>query len=63
LLLSAARTGLELHLRRLLEHLALVAGFEEGLLVEAERAGEKSCRNLLDAGVVFLDRVVEEGWP
>ena len=36
------------------------AEVEEILAGEAEHAGEQRRRELLDAGVVFLDRVVEE---
>ena len=36
------------------------AEVEEFLAGEAERAGEQRGGQLLDAGVVFLDRVVEE---
>src|SRR5712692_3218860 len=51
----------ELHLRRLLEHLALLgAHVEELLRLESERAGEQRGRKLLDAGIVLLHRVVEE---
>src|SRR5436853_7468581 len=51
---------LELHLRRLVELGARLAEIEEGLRMEAERAGDQCCGELLDAGVVFLHRVVEE---
>ena len=57
-LLSAIR--LELDLRRLLELAARLAEVEELLAAEAERAREQRGRHLLDAGVVFLHRVVEE---
>src|SRR5262245_21526988 len=51
----------KLHLRRLLEHLALLdADVEEILRCESERAREQHGGELLDAGVVFLRRVVEE---
>src|SRR3977135_4051018 len=50
----------ELHLRRLLDGFALVAEIEEGPRREAEHAGEQRRRELLDAGVVFADRIVEE---
>src|SRR5438270_12649549 len=50
----------ELHLRRLLDGFALVAEIEEGPRREAEHAGEQRRRELLDAGVVLADRIVEE---
>src|SRR5712692_12098890 len=51
----------ELHLRRLLDRLALLgAHVEELLRLEPERAGEQRGRKLLDAGIVLLHRVVEE---
>src|SRR3954447_17594680 len=54
-------TMLKLHLRRLIENLALLdTDVEEFLLREAERAGEQYRRELLDPGIVFLHRVVEE---
>src|SRR3569833_3170722 len=51
---------LKLHARRLVERRALLAEIEEGLGVEAEHAGEQGGRELLDAGIVFLHRIVEE---
>src|SRR5688572_8736523 len=51
---------LELHARRLLELRAALAKVEERAVMEAEHGGEQRRRELLDAGVVFLDRVVEE---
>src|SRR5690242_817070 len=53
-------TGLKLHARRLLELRPALAEIEEGLRMEAEHRGEQRRGKLLDAGVVFLDRVVEE---
>src|ERR1700736_4473520 len=50
----------ELHLRRLVEGLALLAYVEELARRKAEDAGEQRGRELLDAGVVFAHRVVEE---
>src|SRR2546421_12650375 len=50
----------ELHLRHLTDDLTLAAEIEEFLRREAERTGEQGGRKLLDAGVVFLDCVVEE---
>src|SRR5258705_9576990 len=50
----------ELHLRRLLDGFALVAEIEEGPRREAEHAREQRRRELLDAGVVLADRIVEE---
>ncbi len=48
-------------MRRLVEHLALFrAHIEELLRLEAERAGEQGGRELLDARVVLLHRVVEK---
>src|SRR6266540_3748864 len=55
------RNTSKLHLRRLLEHLALLdADVEEILRRKSERAGQQHRGKLLDAGVVFLHRVVEE---
>src|SRR6266850_962846 len=52
---------LELHLRRLVERLALLgANIEELLRGEPERAGEEHSGELLDAGVVLLHGIVEE---
>src|SRR5690242_967975 len=51
---------LELYARRLLELGAALAEIEEGVAVEAKHAREQRGRELLDAGVVFLHRVVEE---
>src|SRR5262245_22846930 len=54
-------TTSKLHLRRLLEHLALLgADVEEILRRKSERARQQHGGELLDAGVVFLHRVVEE---
>src|SRR6266540_986793 len=58
--LETAERLLELHLRRLIERLAVVPEVEEGARREAEHAGEQRRRELLDAGVVFAHRVVEE---
>src|SRR5258707_9543743 len=51
---------LELDRRRPLDFGAAGAEIEELLAGEAEHAGKQRCGHLLDAGVVFLDRVVEE---
>src|ERR1700722_8611157 len=51
---------LELHRRRRLDFGPAGAEIEEILPGEAERAGEQCRGHLLDAGVVFLDCVVEE---
>src|SRR5690554_4900953 len=56
----AALIPSKLHARRLLELRARLAEVEELAVVEAERAGEQRGRKLLDRGVVFLHRVVEE---
>src|SRR5262245_40122291 len=51
----------KLHLRRLLEHLALLgAHVEEILRRKSERAGQQHRGELLDASIVFLHSVVEE---
>src|ERR1700709_1475306 len=50
----------ELHRRHLLDFAASGAKVEKFLAGEAEGSGEQRGRHLLDAGVVFLDRVVEE---
>src|SRR5687768_7864764 len=50
----------ELHGGRLLELAARLAEVEELLAAEAERGCEQGGGKLLDAGVVFLHRVVEE---
>src|SRR5476651_2143966 len=50
----------ELHVRHRLDFGSGGAEVEEILAGEAEHAGEQGGRHLLDAGVVFLDRVVEE---
>src|ERR1043166_880278 len=50
----------ELHLRRLIEGFAIFADLEELSRPEAEQAGEQRGRELLDAGVVLLHRIVEE---
>ena len=50
----------ELHARHGLDFGAAGAEVEEFLAGEAEHAGELGGRHLLDAGVVFLDRIVEE---
>src|SRR4051794_14540441 len=52
--------ALELHLRHLADHLALATEVEELLRREAERAREQGGRELLDAGVVLLHRIIEE---
>src|SRR6202035_1538077 len=51
---------LELHLRHFLHGLAFLAEVEELPRRKAERGREQRRRELLDAGVVFADRVVEE---
>src|SRR5262245_12729154 len=50
----------ELDLRGLFQRLAFLADIEELLRRESHRAGEQCGRKLLDAGIVLLDRVVEE---
>src|SRR3954469_9461786 len=50
----------EFHLGYLLDFAAGGAEVEKLLAGEAERCGEQRGRHLLNAGVVFLDRVVEE---
>src|ERR1700760_887047 len=70
---ESVATCSELHARRGLDLGAAGAQVEEVLAGEAEHAGEQGGRHLLDAGVVFLDRIVEEagasprfcfwGWP
>jgi hypothetical protein len=60
LLSPGARCASELHARCGLDFGAAGAEVEEILAGEAEHAGEQRGRHLLDAGVVFLDRVVEE---
>src|SRR5712664_1686756 len=50
----------ELDRRRRLDFGAVGAEVEEVLAGEAEHAGKQRGRHLLVAGVVFLDRVVEE---
>src|ERR1700722_13451315 len=50
----------EFHLWRGLDFGPAGAEIEEILAGETEHAGEQRSRHLLDAGVVFLDRVVEE---
>src|ERR1700742_4016451 len=50
----------ELHAWRRLDLGAAGAEIEEVLSRETEHAGEQRGGHLLDAGVVFLDRVVEE---
>src|SRR5580692_3923467 len=57
---DAAGRFLELHLRRLADGLTLAAEIEELLFGKAERAGEQRRRESLDAGIVFLHRIVEE---
>src|SRR3984893_12421101 len=52
--------SLELHRRYRLDFGSGSAEIEKFLPGEAEHAGEQGGRHLLDAGVVFLDRVVEE---
>src|SRR5689334_10820983 len=54
------RNSLKLHLRRLIERLALLANVEELARPEAEHSGEQRGRELLDARVVLLHGVVEE---
>src|SRR5215467_16058268 len=52
---------LKLHLRGLVELLALLStNIEELLRGEAKGAGEQHCGELLDAGVVLLHGIVEE---
>src|SRR5215204_3501468 len=59
--LTWRRDASELHLRRLIEDLALLgAHVEEFLLREAERPRQQHRRELLDPGIVFLHGVVEE---
>src|SRR5688572_8435892 len=50
----------KLHARRLLELRPALAQIEERAVMEAEHRGEQRRRELLDPGVVFLDRVVEK---
>src|SRR5664280_2808504 len=57
---AAGIRALELHTRRLFELRAVRADVEERALAEAEDAGEQRRRELLDAGVIFLHRVVVE---
>src|SRR6266849_2959724 len=60
---AARRPGMtasEFHLRHLLDGLALVAEIEERLRRKAERGREQRRREVLDAGVEFAHRVVEE---
>src|SRR5271169_3763935 len=52
--------ALELHARRLLQLAAIRAEIEEVALAETEHAREQRRRKTLNAGVVFLHRVVEE---
>src|ERR1700730_5281872 len=56
---SGASTS-ELHARRLFELAAIGAEIEEIALAESEHARKQRRRKTLDAGVVFLHRVVEE---
>src|SRR5689334_12348812 len=58
--MAAGYRLLKLHLWRLIEGLALLNHFEERAWRKAEDAGEQRGRELLDARVVFLHRVVEE---
>jgi hypothetical protein len=58
--LPGCRGFSELHVRHGLDFGAAGAEVEELLAGEAEHAGEQGGRHLLDAGIVFLDRVVEE---
>src|ERR1700752_5376668 len=58
--ITEEKHGPELHRRHGLDLLAAGAEVIKLLAGEAERAGEQRGRHLLDAGVVFLDRVVEE---
>src|SRR6202166_5193938 len=53
-------TQSELNLRRLIDRLAVVAEIEERPRREAENAGEQRRGELLDAGIVLADRIVEE---
>src|SRR5262249_56518648 len=55
-----AKESSDLHLRRRLDNLAVLAEVEERSRLETEHAGEQRGRELLDAGVVFAHRVVEE---
>src|SRR5450631_1275947 len=57
---AAGISALELHAWRLLELCAVRADVEERTLAEAEDASEQRRRELLDAGVIFLHRVVVE---
>src|SRR6516162_10776349 len=55
-----ARTRLELDRRRCANRGALVAEVEEIFRRETESGSEQSGGKALDAGIVFLDRIVEE---
>src|ERR1700740_2982795 len=51
---------LKLYRRRFADGGALVAEVEESFRRETERGGEQDGRETLDAGIVFLHRIVEE---
>src|SRR5581483_6764206 len=57
---SPGLTGSELHRRSLFQLGAFGTGVEELARLEAQRSGEQHRGELLDAGIVFLHRVVEE---
>src|SRR3954469_20946015 len=58
---AAMTTSLsELHLRCDFGCGAVIAEIEEGLRMETERAGDQHCREVLDAGVIFLHGVIVE---
>src|SRR5262245_44640379 len=58
---TTPRNASELDLRRLFElHARFAADVEERLRMEAEHSRRQDRREFLDAGVVFLHRVVEE---
>src|SRR5580658_10508912 len=57
---NPSRASSEFHLRRGLDFCSAGPEIKEILAGETEHAGEQRRRHLLDAGVVFLDRVVEE---
>src|SRR5579884_2401029 len=54
------KSGLKFHARRLLESGAVLAEVEERPRTKAEGPGKDRCRELLDARIVFLHRVVEK---
>src|SRR5216684_7132922 len=58
--MTASSFWSELDRRRRLDFGAAGTEVEEILAGEAEHAGEQGGRHLLDAGVVFLNRIVEE---